>query len=158
MSDRVSKQAVTANFDLAEFASRGRELAPGNRERYADLAVRLQRVRDYIGRPIVIISGERKPDQNADVDGATNSRHLPPEARSRNSRDGVAADFIVPGYSREETFRLFQWLDKNASGLGFGGLEFYPKNNFIHVDTRTARARWPERSGRARYESEKALA
>lgn len=154
MRDRVSPEKVAANFNLAEFASQGREFAPGNRERYADLARRLQRVREHVNRPVLIISGERKPDQNATVKGATNSRHLPPETRAPNARDGVAADFTIPGFSPAQTYALFQWIDAHASDLGFGGVEFYPRNNFIHVDTRSSRSRWPDLSGRARYEGE----
>lgn len=158
MRDRVIGEQVSSNFNLSEFTSRGREFAPGNRERYADLARRLQRIRDHVGRPVLIISGERKPDQNEAVRGAANSRHLPPEARAHNARDGVAADFTVPGFSVAQTYGLFQWVDANAAALELGGVEFYPKNNFIHVDTRSARSRWPDLSGRARYERERGAA
>lgn len=153
MSDStpVAEERFSPNFRASEFCSRGREFAPGNRERYRDLALRLQRVRDHVGRPIQVLCGERKPDHNADVGGERSSLHLPPEARPGHNRAGVAADFRVIGYTREETLGLYRWIDANAVSLGFGGVEFYPKSNFIHVDTRPNRARWPSDSGRADY-------
>ena len=149
----VRNEQWTPNFWAREFSSRGREFAKGTRSDYQALAVILQRVRDHIARPITIVSGQRLRDHNDAVGGAPDSRHLPPQERANGASGGVAADFRVAGYSTAELHRLYLWLDARASDLGIGGLEFYPKGGFIHVDTRPNRARWPEVSGRARYES-----
>lgn len=149
----VKREKWTTNFWSQEFASRGREFAPGNRENYRALASILQKIRDYAGRPMVVNCGERKIDHNAAVDGETNSRHLPPQDRPGGASGGVAADFYVLGYTRDETYRLWRWIRDNAGQLGIGGTDFYPKNNFIHVDTRPGSlATWGNDSGRAAWE------
>jgi hypothetical protein len=42
------------------------------------------------GRPVIITSGYRSPEVNAEVGGSKNSQHM----------KGRAADFIVPGFGR----------------------------------------------------------
>lgn len=152
----VRNEKWSANFWARELCSRGREFAPGTRELYRDLTVRaLQPIRDRVGRPVVITSGQRLSDVNDAVDGAPNSRHLPPADRSAGERDGVAADLSVPGFSQAETHRLFQWITQHASELGLGAVEWYPKGNFIHVDSResTGVTHWADKSGRSAWEA-----
>ena len=159
VSKPVRPERLSQSFNAVEFASRGRELAPGSRELYRALCVKaLQPIRDHAGRVILITNGERKRDHNADVDGAPDSRHLPPADRSGGSREGVACDLRVPGYSARQTWDLFRWIDAHAESLGVGGCEFYPKGNFIHIDSRPNRARWPAKSGRAAWESREGVA
>lgn len=149
----VKREKWTANFWSQEFASRGREFAPGNREKYRELAGILQRIRDHVARPILVNCGERKPDHNAAVGGALNSRHLPPQDRPGGESGGVAADFHVPGFNAAETYRLWLWIRDNAGQLGVGGTDFYPKGNFIHIDTRPGPlATWGNDSGRLAWE------
>jgi uncharacterized protein YcbK (DUF882 family) len=104
---------------------------------------------------VVVNSGQRLKDVNDAVDGEPNSRHLPPQDRSAGDRDGVAADFKVPGYSEAETHRLFLWITSHAGDLGLGAVEWYPKGNFIHVDTRNSSGvtHWAYKSGRAAWEA-----
>ena len=155
----VRREKWTANFWAQELCSRGREFAPGTRDLYRDLTVRaLQPIRDRVGRPVVITSGQRLKDVNEQVEGAPNSRHLPPQDRSASERDGVAADLKVPGFSEAETHRLFLWITSHAEQLGLGAVEWYPKGNFIHVDTRNSSSvtQWADKSGRAAWEANNA--
>jgi hypothetical protein len=152
----VKQEKWSANFWARELSSRGREFAPGTREQYRDLTVRaLQPIRDRVARPVLVNCGQRFSDQNDAVNGATNSRHLPPADRAPGYRDGVAADFSVPGFSPDETYRLFVWICAHAEQLGIGATEFYPKGNFIHIDTRPSGAlvHWADDSGRAAWEA-----
>lgn len=156
----VRREKWTANFGAHEFASRGREFSEGNRERYRRLAGVMQQIRDHAGRPVLINCGERKPDHNADVGGEPSSKHLPPEDRPDGRRDGVACDFHVPGYSADETYRLWLWIRDHAAELGIGGSDFYPASNFIHVDTRDASrlVTWGDDSGRSAWERGRGVA
>ena len=52
------------------------------------LAAGLEKVREYLGAPIIISSGYRSPEVNAAVGGQKNSQHL----------TGNAADFIAPKF------------------------------------------------------------
>ncbi len=74
-------------------------------------------------RPIEILSGYRCPKTNAmlrEASGgvARNSMHL----------TGQAVDFRLPGYST-------RGLRDIARGLRAGGVGYYPRSNFVHVDT-----------------------
>ena len=155
-STPVRPEQWTQNFNAREFASRGREFKPGSRELYRDLAVRaFQPIRDHVGRPVRITSGQRWPDVNDSVGGAPNSRHLPPSDRASAERDGVAADFSVPGFSEDRTYALYVWIVAHARELGIGAAEFYPGGNFIHVDTRESGTlvTWADKSGRSAWEA-----
>lgn len=89
---------LSPNFSLAEltvsqFAARaGIDNAPGpdalaNLHR---LAIALERVRAWLNRPVIILSGYRSPGVNRGVGGARRSAHL----------SGLAADFICPSYGK----------------------------------------------------------
>lgn len=51
------------------------------------LAQGLERIRELLGKPLIISSGYRSPKVNAGIGGAPNSYHT----------KGLAADFTVPG-------------------------------------------------------------
>ncbi len=75
------------------------------------------------GEPLHIISGYRSPETNAEraaVNGgvARNSYHV----------KGQAVDLRVPG-------RSLTGLRDMAVALAAGGVGFYPRSDFIHVDT-----------------------
>ncbi len=79
-----------------------------------------------IRQPLVVHSGLRTPQHNANVEGAArNSMHM----------YGKAADIAVPGVEPQMLFNM-------AAYFGMGGVGLYP--TFIHVDT-----------GRKRYWSAK---
>jgi uncharacterized protein YcbK (DUF882 family) len=73
--------------------------------------------------PIYLVSGYRSPATNAmlaktDPDVAHNSYHL----------HGQAADICLAGVPLE-------WLRDAAVRLGQGGVGYYPRHGFIHLDT-----------------------
>lgn len=88
----------------------------------------LQALRVALGRPVYLTSAYRSPEHNAAVGGATYSQHL----------KGKAFD----GKQHNQDPQEFESV---ARQVGFTGFGFYPKSNFIHVDTGPARewgTRW----------------
>jgi zinc D-Ala-D-Ala carboxypeptidase len=87
------------------------------------LALQLDKVRLYLGRPIHISSGYRSPELNAAIGGAKTSTHL----------TGLAADFKCPGFGN--TMTVFNKLAN--SGLNFDQLiAEYPASKtggWIHI-------------------------
>ena len=70
-------------------------------------------------RPIIVNSGYRSPGTNANTEGAAlGSMHV----------RGRAADIWIPGVSTDYLARLGLYL----SG---GGVGFYPRKGFVHVDS-----------------------
>jgi uncharacterized protein YcbK (DUF882 family) len=91
------------------------------------LAALRQRLRS--SAPYLVISGYRSPETNrmlqAESEGvATNSLHL----------DGRAIDIRIPG-------RALASLHGAALALKAGGVGYYPKSDFVHVDVGPVR-RW----------------
>ena len=85
----------------------------------------LQSLRDYIGTPITITSGNRCPEYNASIGGARASYHI----------RGRAADIQVQGASPA----VIQGYLDNAYPDKFGIGSY---SSFTHIDTRTKKARW----------------
>ena len=74
-------------------------------------------------RPFEVLSGYRSPRTNAMLQRtsagvARNSLHL----------TGQAIDLRLPGYSTRK-------LRDNAKALRAGGVGYYPRSDFVHVDT-----------------------
>lgn len=91
---------LTPHFSLSEFTDSPTALRKGisnlptesamiNLQRVAET---MEKVRNLLGRPVVISSGYRSPALNAAVGGARSSAHL----------TGLAADFTVPGMTPSE--------------------------------------------------------
>ncbi len=75
------------------------------------------------GRPMEVLSGYRSPKTNnrlrqASTGVARNSYHM----------YGQALDIRMPGYSTAK-------LRTVAGSLKAGGVGYYPKSNFVHIDT-----------------------
>lgn len=85
----------------------------------------LQALRDAWGEPVVISSGHRCGRHNAEVGGASGSRHL-----------RVAFDCIIPADRQAE------FIEK-ARRAGFRGIGRYPRRGFVHIDMGPARE-WRE--------------
>ncbi len=85
----------------------------------------LQKLRNMLGKPILITSAYRSAKHNAAVGGAPNSYHM----------KGMAFDCRMENQDPEEFVRL-------AKACGFNGIGYYPEQNFIHIDTRATPTTW----------------
>lgn len=85
----------------------------------------LEEIRQYFDTPVIVTSGARCPQHNADVGGVPNSQHVL----------GRAADIQVRGVSPS---RVADWVETHHPSASVGRY-----NSFTHVDTRTnGPARW----------------
>ena len=113
--DIINDIELTEYFSLREFecpCCRRVMLSP-------DLLARLNHLRMVINRPVYINSGYRCPEENHKVGGAPGSYHLL----------GMAADIHVKDY-------LLSDLLIYAQEIGFNGIGFYEKKDFLHLDVR----------------------
>ena len=118
-------------------------LAPDSWHRYEALTVHtLDPIRDAIGRPITIISGERRESR------APDSKHMPPSERATDLEVSAAADIQVRthrGRDRIQPLTLALLIADMAyrGALRVGGIGVYAAGEktqgFVHVDNRTPR-------------------
>lgn len=85
----------------------------------ANLIRLLQRLRNYVNKPVNVTSGYRCEKHNDDVGGVKNSYHA----------QGKAADIYVDGMSVDDLAQL-------CILCGFMGVGLYRKQKFVHVDVR----------------------
>lgn len=90
----------------------------------------LQKIRDHFGVAVTINSGYRTSTYNKKVGGATNSQHV----------KGTAADIVVKGVDPLTVAQYSEYLMPDSGGIGV-------YQTFTHVDVRTSRSRWDNRSG-----------
>lgn len=109
-----------SNFRIKEFACKD-----GSDEILidAELVEKLQILRTYYNKPLVINSAYRTPEYNSKVGGVNESQHT----------KGTAADIYISGVSMSE-------LAKMARTVDFRGVGTY--KNFVHVDTRKNYSYW----------------
>jgi hypothetical protein len=91
---------------------------------------KLQQLRDYLGKPLIITSAYRSPAHNKKVGGAKKSKHM----------EGIAFDVRMENHDPHE-------FEVAARAVGFTGFGYYPKSGFMHVDTGPARSwgkPWPK--------------
>lgn len=119
---------LSPHFRLAEFASKdGADKVLVD----DDLVSLLEQTREAAGGAVTINSGYRSPAHNAAVGGVRSSQHL----------YGRAADVVVEGASPLLVGQIAEYyLDRR------GGIGVY--QTFAHVDTRSIRSRWDQRSGK----------
>ncbi len=97
------------------------------------LLVQLREKLDISGsRKIDLISGYRSPRTNASL-RARGGEHTGVASQSQHMV-GKATDIMIPGVSLER-------LRGAALALGGGGVGYYPRDGFVHVDTGPVR-RW----------------
>ena len=119
---------LSPHFRVREFACRdGADLVKID----TDLVELLERIRTAACGAVTVNSGYRTASYNQKVGGARASQHLL----------GRAADIQVSGASPLLVGQIAEYYLG-----GHGGIGVY--QTFTHVDTRTARARWDQRSGR----------
>ena len=93
------------------------------------LAKELDRLREKIGKPMIVDSGYRCVAHNAKIGGVRNSAHTM----------GYACDWHVNGMTEEDMFKIASGIDyKDAGKLApksnFKGVGYYKGRNFCHVD------------------------
>lgn len=117
---------LTPHFHLKEFLHPGaeKEIGVDEIENLRKLAQKLEKVREQLGKPIIITSGYRTVMHNKKIGGARNSYHL----------KGMAADFVVAGLSPQKVQTLVDdWWP--------GGLEYAP--TWTHLDLGPRRRFYP---------------
>jgi len=82
----------------------------------------LQALRTRLGVPLIVQSAYRSPDYNRQVGGAKHSMHL----------QGAAFDISMTNHDPVD-------FEAAARAVGFTGFGFYPRQNFMHIDTDRAR-------------------
>ncbi|MCG8540811.1 MAG: D-Ala-D-Ala carboxypeptidase family metallohydrolase [Clostridia bacterium] len=105
---------LSQNFHIKEFVCKEGKgevlIAEG-------LIEKLQALRNYLNRPIIITSGYRSPAYNKKIKGSPKSQHI----------HGRAVDIKVPGVAAEDVGRA-------SIKLGFKGIGIY--DTFTHLDIR----------------------
>lgn len=107
---------ITQSFTLAELTDsrqfpelvqRNRDLATTYLHYIGRTCIQLQILRDYIARPVFILSGFRSPELNAAAGGAKYSAHL----------EGRAADFTVKDFRDPKALMtIYRWCADNLHG------------------------------------------
>ena len=98
------------------------------------ILVVLECIRSAANSPVIISSGARCTKHNTKVGGTKNSEHRSTDEDPLSD----AVDIRVEGMSTKELHLLVKGLPY-ANLLGIG---YYPKQGFVHVDTRGYAARW----------------
>ena len=105
-------------FSPAEIACRG----TGKILIKEDTLNKLQDLRTTLGKPMIVLSAYRSPEHNKAVGGAKASKHM----------EGTAFDISMANHDPASFIAA-------ARKAGFQGIGTYPRSNFIHIDTGSAR-------------------
>ena len=128
---RVSREGETLlspHFRVREFACHDGADTVKIDEALVEL---LEQIRAAAGGAVTINSGYRTTAYNAQVGGARYSQHL----------RGTAADIVVEGAGPLLVGQMAEYYLGSRGGIGV-------YQTFTHVDTRSGKARWDQRSGR----------
>lgn len=121
---------LTKNFSKKEFDSKDESKMPDSvLVNVVRVACNLQRLRDKIGKAVVVNSGYRSESYNRNIGGSPNSQHLL----------GKAADIRVNGLTPMQIANEIEKLILQGEMLQ-GGLGVY--DTFVHYDIRKKKARW----------------
>ena len=124
---------ITNNFSKSEFECKSGDVMPLDvLENVKLLAIQLQKIRDYVGKPIRINSAYRSESHNEAIGGVKTSQHIL----------GKAADITIDTFTPDQVVSIIENMLTNEMLGGFyiGGLGSY--NTFTHVDIRENKARW----------------
>ncbi len=121
---------LSTNFTLRELVSKdGADRALVDTK----LIDYLQQIRSHFKKAVIINSSYRTTAHNKAVGGQPNSYHT----------KGMAADIVVSGVSAK---RVAQY----AEAIGVKGIGWYETQRFTHIDTRTSKYYWKDKSGNSR--------
>ena len=121
---------IEKNFELREFECRDGTPVPEEYiQNVIELCKNLQILRDFIKKPIIIISAYRSPEYNKSIGSKPTSQH----------RTAKASDIVVPGMNPVEVRDIIIKLIKDGK-MKKGGVGLYAK--FVHYDIRGYNARW----------------
>ena len=121
---------LTENFSLHEFRCKdGTDVPEDLMENVKELAENLQVLREYIQKPITVISGYRSPKYNRKIGGARRSQHMLAKA----------GDLIVKDMTPDELKLAIVHLIKEGK-MKKGGVGLY--THFTHYDVRGFNRRW----------------
>ena len=121
---------LTENFSLHEFRCRdGSDVPEELMDNVLELAQNLQVLRDYVGKPIRVISGYRSPTYNRKIGGAKRSQHMVAKA----------GDIKISGLTPAEIKAIIVKLIGEGK-MKKGGVGLY--RTFVHYDVRGRNARW----------------
>ena len=124
MLNEINDIIIAPHFNLSEFACPCCQKVM----LHPKLLAKLVKLREVLERPIYITSGYRCFSYNQKVGGVDNSYHL----------IGLAADITVKDINLLTLLEMCETID-------FGGIGFYEKKHFLHLDVRpTKRSRWRE--------------
>ena len=124
---------LTHNFSKSEFECKsGEEMPLDVLENVKLLAIQLQKIREYVGKPIRINSAYRSEAHNEAIGGVKTSQHIL----------GKAADITIDTFTPDEVVSIIENMLTNEMLGGFyiGGLGSY--TSFTHVDIRDKKSRW----------------
>ena len=119
---------LAENFKVKEFACNDGSDTVLISDELVDL---LQKIRDHFGVAVTINSGYRTSTYNKKVGGVSNSQHV----------KGTAADIVVKGIDPLTVGQYVEYIMPDHGGIGV-------YQTFTHVDVRTSRSRWDQRSGK----------
>lgn len=118
---------LSENFKVNEFACNDGSDTVLISDELVDL---LQKIRDHFRVAVTINSGYRTSTYNKKVGGVSNSQHV----------KGTAADIVVKGVDPLTVGQYVEYIMPDHGGIGV-------YQTFTHVDVRTSRSRWDNRSG-----------
>ena len=123
---------VSEHFSLSEFRpggvpTRGSQASYKFIRLSPALVRALEDIRAKAGEALHVTSSYRPPDYNREVGGVSNSTHI----------DGLAADIYCDGLSTNALYDICLKVIGPRGGVGY-----YPKSGFVHVDLRGYEARW----------------
>jgi len=121
-TEQLSKNFIAREFMCKCGKCQGNKIS-------VDLIGKLQKIRDAFGT-LTITSGYRCPAHNASIGGAKDSQHV----------QGTAADMQSAGAPVETLFKFIRGNINHKGGLGF-----YKKKNFIHMDVRPQEVTWGDK-------------
>ena len=95
-----------------------------------ELAILADEIRDRLNAPIKLLSVYRSERYNSAIGGASLSMH----------KQGKAMDCTSPQKPANELHRVAMGARKD--GLFKGGIGYYPRSSFVHIDIRGRDADW----------------